>query len=195
MFGKALMDVQRQELLALLDRYIRDGTRRINWLTTQDAVRSIQFILTHFVRDGRLLHSFKGGPAKLAGYLGDSALHLIQAPRRISQECNIMGYYKSFPSSAALLCIRVVGLTVYTTQAVPQGKIISAVSSPPGSSQPATFSDPLAYCTALGTIDAPDSCYTGPQAPEAVAQGVKKAFGAQRMRHSHRSRPTLPGAV
>jgi hypothetical protein len=73
MFGKALMDVQRVGLLALLDRYIRDGTRRVNWLTRQDAVRSIQFILTHFVDDGRLSHSFKDGQAKLAGYLGDLA--------------------------------------------------------------------------------------------------------------------------
>jgi hypothetical protein len=36
MHGDTLMDVQRQELLALLDRYTQDGTRRVNWLTTQD---------------------------------------------------------------------------------------------------------------------------------------------------------------
>jgi hypothetical protein len=84
---------------------------------------------------------------------------------------------------------------VYATQAVPQGKTISAVSSPPGSSQPATFSNPFAYCTALGTIDAPDSRYSGPKVPEAVAQGVKKAFGAPQIRHSHHSCTTPPGAV
>jgi uncharacterized protein YyaL (SSP411 family) len=39
----------------------------------QDAVRSIEFILTHLVQDGRLLHSFKDGQAKLAGYLDDHA--------------------------------------------------------------------------------------------------------------------------
>jgi uncharacterized protein YyaL (SSP411 family) len=39
----------------------------------QDAVRSIEFMLTHLVRDGRLLHSFKDGQAKLAGYLDDHA--------------------------------------------------------------------------------------------------------------------------
>jgi uncharacterized protein len=39
----------------------------------RDAVHSIQFIQTHVVRDGRLLHSFKDGQAKLAGYLDDHA--------------------------------------------------------------------------------------------------------------------------
>jgi uncharacterized protein YyaL (SSP411 family) len=39
----------------------------------QDAVRSIEFMLTHLVRDGHLLHSFKDGQAKLAGYLDDHA--------------------------------------------------------------------------------------------------------------------------
>jgi uncharacterized protein YyaL (SSP411 family) len=39
----------------------------------QDALRSIEFILTHLVRDGRLLHGFKDGQAKLAGYLDDHA--------------------------------------------------------------------------------------------------------------------------
>jgi uncharacterized protein len=39
----------------------------------QDAVRSIEFMLTHLGRDGRLLHSFKDGQAKLAGYLDDHA--------------------------------------------------------------------------------------------------------------------------
>jgi hypothetical protein len=30
----------------------------------------------------------------------------------------------------------------------------------------------------LGTIDAPESRYTGPKVPEAVARGLKKGFGA-----------------
>jgi len=60
----------------------------------------------------------------------------------------------------------------------------SQVTTPPtarpaeDSGQPATFTDPSAYCAAVGTIDAPDSRYTGPNVPEAVAQGLKKAFGA-----------------
>jgi hypothetical protein len=30
------MDARRRELLDQLDRYTQDGTRRVNWLTTQD---------------------------------------------------------------------------------------------------------------------------------------------------------------
>jgi hypothetical protein len=36
MAQQTLLDGQRQELLALLDRYIQDGVQRVNWLTTQD---------------------------------------------------------------------------------------------------------------------------------------------------------------
>src|ERR671918_1505994 len=60
----------------------------------------------------------------------------------------------------------------------------SQVTTPPtaspaeGSGQPATFTDPFAYCAAVGTIDAPDSRYTGPNVPEAVARGLMKAFSA-----------------
>ena len=36
MAHETLLDSQRQELLALLDRYTQDGARRINWLTMQD---------------------------------------------------------------------------------------------------------------------------------------------------------------
>jgi len=39
----------------------------------QDALRSIEFIQDHLVHNGRLLHSFKDGQAKLAGYLDDHA--------------------------------------------------------------------------------------------------------------------------
>jgi hypothetical protein len=41
-----------------------------------------------------------------------------------------------------------------------------------------TFSDPFTYCAAMGTLDAPDARYTGPQVPQAIAEGLKKAFGA-----------------
>jgi hypothetical protein len=36
----------------------------------------------------------------------------------------------------------------------------------------AQFTDPFAYCAAVGTIDAPDERYTGPELPEAVAKGL-----------------------
>jgi hypothetical protein len=35
-----------------------------------------------------------------------------------------------------------------------------------------TFTDPVRYCTAVGTIDAPDSRYTGPPVPAAVDRAL-----------------------
>jgi hypothetical protein len=87
-----------------------------------------------------------------------------------------MAYWKNLPAFAAFL-LTLVGLMTCFPQAVPQGSTISAASPAPGSGQPATFSDPFAYCAALETIDAPDSRYIGPKVPEAIAQGLKKAFG------------------
>jgi hypothetical protein len=36
----------------------------------------------------------------------------------------------------------------------------------------ASFSDPFAYCAAVGTADTPGPRYTGPAMPEAVARGL-----------------------
>jgi len=41
------------------------------------------------------------------------------------------------------------------------------------------WSDPFAYCAAVGTIDAPDARYTGRAVPASVARGLQKAFGVQ----------------
>lgn len=38
----------------------------------------------------------------------------------------------------------------------------------------ASFSDPFAYCAAVGTMDAPDARYTGPEMPEVIIQGMIK---------------------
>jgi hypothetical protein len=43
------------------------------------------------------------------------------------------------------------------------------------------FTDPFAYCRAVGDIDAPDARYTGPKMPAAIAEGLKKAFDAPGM--------------
>lgn len=40
-----------------------------------------------------------------------------------------------------------------------------------------TWSDPFAYCRAVGTIDHPDTRYAGPDPPPAVIAGVRKAMG------------------
>ena len=45
-------------------------------------------------------------------------------------------------------------------------------------STPAAFTDPFAYCAAVSTIDAPDARYTGPQVPDAVVNGLRKALHA-----------------
>ncbi len=42
--------------------------------------------------------------------------------------------------------------------------------------QGSTYTDPFAYCAAVGTIDAPDARYTGPQVPDAVVQGLETAL-------------------
>jgi hypothetical protein len=43
---------------------------------------------------------------------------------------------------------------------------------------PAAFDDPFAYCAAVGSIDAPDSRYTGEQPPAAVIAGLRTALDA-----------------
>jgi hypothetical protein len=40
-----------------------------------------------------------------------------------------------------------------------------------------TFTDPFAYCAAVGTIDAPDARYIGPHVPEVIARGLQAALG------------------
>ena len=47
---------------------------------------------------------------------------------------------------------------------------------PDDSQKTKTYNDPFAYCQAVGTIDAPDARYTGPQVPEIIAQGLRNAF-------------------
>ena len=88
-----------------------------------------------------------------------------------------MRYLKSLRALAALL-LPVVGLMACASQAAPRVGTSPAAGPAPGSGPQATFSDPFAYCAALGTIDAPDSRYTGPKVPEVVAQGLQRAFGA-----------------
>ena len=53
-----------------------------------------------------------------------------------------------------------------------------AAAAPAATPTPATYTDPFAYCAAVGAIDAPGAAYTGPQVPEAVAQGLQTALNA-----------------
>jgi len=43
----------------------------------------------------------------------------------------------------------------------------------------AAYTDPFAYCAAVGTIDKPDSRYTGVPVPAAIIQGYLKAAGLE----------------
>jgi hypothetical protein len=54
-------------------------------------------------------------------------------------------------------------------------------SSLPPTNMPTTetFSDPFAYCAAVGTVDTPDDRYTGLQIPDEIINGYKKAAGLE----------------
>ncbi len=45
---------------------------------------------------------------------------------------------------------------------------------PNASAEQSQYSDPFAYCAAVGTIDAPDARYNGPAVPDSVVQGMVK---------------------
>jgi hypothetical protein len=53
-----------------------------------------------------------------------------------------------------------------------------ATATAGSTAQAASYADPFSYCTALGTIDIPDSRYSGPAIPDAIAQRLKTASGA-----------------
>jgi dipeptidyl aminopeptidase/acylaminoacyl peptidase len=50
--------------------------------------------------------------------------------------------------------------------------------APATTATPATYTDPFAYCAAVGTVDTPGSNYVGPKVPESVAQGLQQALNA-----------------
>jgi hypothetical protein len=50
--------------------------------------------------------------------------------------------------------------------------------APAASATPATYTDPFAYCAAVGTVDSPSSDYTGPKVPASVAEGLRTALNA-----------------
>jgi hypothetical protein len=48
--------------------------------------------------------------------------------------------------------------------------------APAATATPADYTDPFAYCAAVGTIDSPGPNYTGPKVPESVAKGLQTAL-------------------
>lgn len=55
----------------------------------------------------------------------------------------------------------------------------SAAESPLAEGVSETFDDPFAYCAAVGTIDEPDDRYVGEELPDAIAEGVRSAWGSE----------------
>ncbi len=49
--------------------------------------------------------------------------------------------------------------------------------TPASQAQGTTYTDPFAYCTAVGTVDAPDARYVGPPVPDAIARGLRAVTG------------------
>ncbi len=45
----------------------------------------------------------------------------------------------------------------------------------PNTAPEASYSDPFAYCAAVGTVDAPDARYTGEKLPQSVVDGMVRA--------------------
>lgn len=67
---------------------------------------------------------------------------------------------------------------VLTLLAIPLSACSSAVptgtASPGAGASQSEFDDPFAYCAAVGTIDAPDERYIGPEVPDAIVKSLRK---------------------
>lgn len=50
----------------------------------------------------------------------------------------------------------------------------TAKTSPTATPEQTQFSDPFAYCTAVGDVDAPDARYTGPAVPDQIVKDLRK---------------------
>ena len=71
-----------------------------------------------------------------------------------------------------------VDFSLLATAAVPTAALASTAvaTSPAEGATPTTFTDPFAYCAAVGTLDAPDARYAGPKMPAAIVNGLQKAL-------------------
>jgi len=54
----------------------------------------------------------------------------------------------------------------------------TSTASPSAGTGQAQFTDPFAYCAAVGDMDQPDARYVGQPLPEAIAKALQKASGA-----------------
>jgi len=73
-------------------------------------------------------------------------------------------------------------LATAVTFCSPRANTVETVTLAPSSTTTPvqeTYSDPFAYCAAVGTVDKPDARYTGPQITEQIINGYKTAAGLE----------------
>jgi hypothetical protein len=63
--------------------------------------------------------------------------------------------------------------SVQTRTAIPTPSVTATPTVPA-----TTYTDPFAYCGAVGDLDQPDARYVGQQVPEVIAEALRKASGA-----------------
>lgn len=80
----------------------------------------------------------------------------------------------SLTSTAAAPTVTIVRLQP-TAAPASSGTAASPTSTPAPATL--TYSDPFAYCSAVGNVDALDARYTGSQTPDSVVRGLMKAMG------------------
>ena len=84
----------------------------------------------------------------------------------------------SIPSGLILLALLMLTLSACSAQVKAADPATAAPTAVQALTQK-TFSDPFSYCSAVGTIDAPDARYTGDPVPDEVINGFKKAAGLE----------------
>lgn len=78
--------------------------------------------------------------------------------------------------AGTLICLLALTLSACSAQV----ELTASPTLPPAEiPTPVTYSDPFAYCMAVGTIDAPDARYTGPQISDEIVNGFIAAAGLQ----------------
>jgi hypothetical protein len=106
---------------------------------------------------------------------------------------------KIYPFTTLLLAVLLAVLAACAPQATPQPVTPTATNPPantlaptavpptatsttapntPAPTRADSYTDPFAYCAAVGTADTPDVRYTGPSMPDVLAEGLRKASGA-----------------
>ena len=91
--------------------------------------------------------------------------------------------YRSIRIAWVLLTLVALALSACSTLANANSGVTNSAPAATSTSKPAlantSYTDPFAYCAAVGTIDAPDARYTGPQVPDEIVNGFKKAAGLE----------------